>query len=84
MEKRNCVVYRFDPKKNDVVSVKIDFTDPQNLPALAQVAGVHIPAIKALKADSKLVFERMDLDLPNLPVTLKVINVHDPDNIDIA
>ena len=79
MEKnRTCIVYRFDPKKNEVVNIKIDYAEPQNLPALAQIAGVHIPAIKALKADSNLLFERMDLDLPNMPITLKKPNIIEP------
>lgn len=69
----NSIVYSYDPKESKVVAIKLDYTDPNNLEPLARVAKIHIPVVESLKKDSKNIFESVDLDLPNLPVRLKVI-----------
>lgn len=71
----NTIFYRYDPKQSKVEAIKLEYSDPNNLEALARVAKIHIPVVEALKKDSKNIFEVIDLDLPNLPVTLKVIDV---------
>lgn len=69
----STIVYSYDPKECKVVSIKIDYTDPEKLEALARVAKIHVAVVEAFKRDSKNIFEDVELDLPNLPVRLKVI-----------
>lgn len=71
----NTIVFRYDPKQSRVVTVKIDYSEVDKLSALAQVAKLHTPIVEAMKKDAKSLFERVELDLPNLPVVLKVIDI---------
>lgn len=74
MEKTNVIWYQYDPKEEKIIGVKIANCDPKDLMTLAQVASMHIPAVTALRKDKTTMFEKVDLALPNLPVTLKVWN----------
>lgn len=69
----NTIVYVYDPKENKVAEIKIDYTEPNNLEPLARVAKIHIPVVDALIKKSANICEVIELDLPNLPVTLKVV-----------
>lgn len=75
----NTIVYRYDPKQSKVVAVKLDYAETDKLSALAQVAKLHVPIVEAMKKDSTSLFESVELDLPNLPVVLKVVNVPERD-----
>lgn len=75
----NSIVYRYDPKQSKVVAVKLDYAESDKLSALAQVAKLHLPIVEAMKKDSTSLFESVELDLPNLPVVLKVVNVPERD-----
>lgn len=74
----NTIFYACDPKESKVAEIKIDFTEPNNLEPLARVAKIHIPVVEALAKKSvdtlniEDVIDVIELDLPNLPVTLRV------------
>ena len=71
----NTIVFRYDPKQSKVVSAKIDYSEVEKLAPLAQVAKLHIPIVEAMKKESSSTFERVELDLPSLPVVLKVVDI---------
>ena len=77
----NTIIYGYDQKESKVVAIKIDFAEPDKLEALARVAKIHVPIVEAMRKDpiSLSDFESFELDLPNLPVVLKVVNVSECD-----
>lgn len=71
----NTIFYAYDPKESKVSGIKIDFTEPNNLEPLARVAKIHIPVVEALakrSADTLNIEDVIELDFPNLSVTLRV------------
>lgn len=71
----NTIFYAYDPKESKVAEIKIGFTEPNNLEPLARVAKIHIPVVEALvkkSADTLNIEDVIELDLPNLPVTLRI------------
>lgn len=73
-KKTYVVTYWYDEKNDKIVGVKIGMTDPENLAAVHQIAGVHIPAMTAFRRENPKMFNKVTLPFPQFEVELRIVD----------